>query len=277
MDQPSNQIDPSTSKPGTPSEPSCRICFDQESPSHQLISPCRCSGSMKFVHEDCLKIWLLSQEKDLSDSTCDICKSGFKMTIILETKCTCKTTPVYCCPITIFPILILLMSSIFIVILIFLSKGIKSKTFSLGEQTYMVVLMIICNIIIVIIVSIFAKSVKKNCFSADIVKWSIESVAYDNNLEENWQQGNNNQTLINDDLQIMVFPKYLKINGLNVARPQVGNPRLLPIVMSGELVGFRNKPLVARSLVVSRQVSAESSFAHSENCLMRSLDLEQGT
>ena len=137
--------------------------------------------------------------------------------------------------------------------------------------------MIICNIIIVIIVSIFAKSVKKNCFSADIVKWSIESVAYDNNLEENWQQGNNNQTLINDDLQIMVFPKYLKINGLNVARPQVGNPRLLPIVMSGELVGFRNKPLVARSLVVSRQVSAESSFAHSENCLMRSLDLEQGT
>ena len=277
MDQPSNQIGPNVSKPATPSERSCRICFDTESSSHHLISPCRCSGSMKFVHEDCLKIWLLSQEKDLSDSICDICKSGFKMTIILETKCTCNTNSVYCCPITIFPILILLMSSIFIVILIFLTKGIKSKSFSLGEQTYMVILMVICNIIIVIIVSIFAKSVKKNFFLADIVKWSIESVTYDNIGEESCEQANNNLTLLNDDMQVMVFPKYLKVNGMNVARPQVHNPRLMPIVRSGELVGFRNKPLVTRSLAVSRQGSAESSFAHSENFLMRSLDVEQGT
>lgn len=140
----------------------------------------------------------------------------------------------------------------------------------------MLVLMIVCIIIIVIIVTIFAKSIKKACFTADIVKWSIDSVIYDNIGEKTWDSGNNNQTLLNDDLQVMVFPKHLKLNGRDVARPQVRNPRLVPIVRSGELVGFRNKATVSRSLVVSRHASAESSFVHSENYLMRSLNLESG-
>ena len=159
-------------------------------------------------------------------------------------------------------------------ILVFLSQGIKSKSFTAGDQTYMLVLMIVCVIIIVIIATIFAKSVKKACFTADIVKWSIESVTSDSIGEKTWDSGNKDQTTLADDLQVMVFPKQLTVHGRAVARPQVRNPRLVPIVRSGELLGFRNKPPASRSLALSRQASAESSFVHSENYLMRSLNVE---
>ena len=77
-------------KLGTLSDLVCRICFDLESDTKPLISPCKCSGSMRYIHEECLKIWLLSQDKDLSLSECDICKSRFEMSIIVKTKCTRK-------------------------------------------------------------------------------------------------------------------------------------------------------------------------------------------
>lgn len=34
----------------------CRICLEGENLEKVLISPCKCSGSMKYVHEECLKI-----------------------------------------------------------------------------------------------------------------------------------------------------------------------------------------------------------------------------
>lgn len=35
----------------------CRICHS-ESPVHDLIIPCNCCGSLKYVHQSCLQNWL---------------------------------------------------------------------------------------------------------------------------------------------------------------------------------------------------------------------------
>lgn len=60
--------------------PSCRICHCTESPSSglvKLISPCHCSGSLKYVHHGCLQQWL-----DATNSqTCELCKQPFSITI----------------------------------------------------------------------------------------------------------------------------------------------------------------------------------------------------
>lgn len=40
----------------------CRICqMGLESPSNPLIEPCRCTGSLQYVHQDCIKKWLRSK------------------------------------------------------------------------------------------------------------------------------------------------------------------------------------------------------------------------
>ena len=35
----------------------CRICFEPETSYDEVISPCNCAGSQKFVHQRCLSKW----------------------------------------------------------------------------------------------------------------------------------------------------------------------------------------------------------------------------
>lgn len=40
----------------------CRICLSEESDdTNPLISPCKCAGTMKMIHIDCLREWLNSK------------------------------------------------------------------------------------------------------------------------------------------------------------------------------------------------------------------------
>ena len=40
----------------------CRICLSEDiTPENPLISPCKCSGTMKMIHIDCLREWLNSK------------------------------------------------------------------------------------------------------------------------------------------------------------------------------------------------------------------------
>ena len=66
----------------------CRICYSEEDLNENpLISPCKCSGSMKYIHYNCLKNWLKSKiEFDNTDLIitysinkiqCELCKETF--------------------------------------------------------------------------------------------------------------------------------------------------------------------------------------------------------
>ena len=40
----------------------CRICLDEfDDEFNPFITPCKCSGSMKFIHLKCLRKWLDSK------------------------------------------------------------------------------------------------------------------------------------------------------------------------------------------------------------------------
>ena len=36
----------------------CRICLSEEEPGNPIISPCMCTGSVKYIHLGCIKEWL---------------------------------------------------------------------------------------------------------------------------------------------------------------------------------------------------------------------------
>jgi len=55
----------------------CRICFggvNDVIESGKLISPCKCKGSMKYVHVNCLNEWRLASANNTSYYQCDQCK-----------------------------------------------------------------------------------------------------------------------------------------------------------------------------------------------------------
>ncbi|XP_043294305.1 E3 ubiquitin-protein ligase MARCHF1 isoform X1 [Cervus canadensis] len=72
------QEPPATARDGSDHLHACRICHcegDEESP---LITPCRCTGTLRFVHQACLHQWIKSSDT----RCCELCKYDF----IMETK-----------------------------------------------------------------------------------------------------------------------------------------------------------------------------------------------
>lgn len=72
--------------PDTPSEKTCKICCSEENTDlNPLISPCKCAGSLQYIHYSCLKNWLQSKVLMQSlgtvsiyrfaDFVCEICKN----------------------------------------------------------------------------------------------------------------------------------------------------------------------------------------------------------
>ena len=66
---------------------SCKICLtDCSDSANPLISPCKCSGSMKFIHLECLRDWMKSRmiQRDSENCVtfswksldCEICKTN---------------------------------------------------------------------------------------------------------------------------------------------------------------------------------------------------------
>ncbi|KAM8762045.1 E3 ubiquitin-protein ligase MARCHF7 isoform 2-T2 [Acanthopagrus schlegelii] len=64
----------------------CRICqMGEESASNPLIQPCRCTGSLQYVHQDCIKRWLRSKIGSGTNlegiTTCELCKEKLRLNI----------------------------------------------------------------------------------------------------------------------------------------------------------------------------------------------------
>lgn len=59
----------------------CRICFDYNNPFTNrcdLISPCNCKGSSKYVHDTCLKLWRFRINTFSEIKYCEQCRSPYK-------------------------------------------------------------------------------------------------------------------------------------------------------------------------------------------------------
>ncbi|KAJ8907524.1 hypothetical protein NDN08_007635 [Rhodosorus marinus] len=59
---------------GTDEPDECRICRSGPEMNRPLFFPCRCSGSIRFTHEDCLVQWLTQS----GSSKCELCHYQFK-------------------------------------------------------------------------------------------------------------------------------------------------------------------------------------------------------
>jgi hypothetical protein len=82
----------------------CRICYDSGDETNPLIAPCKCSGSMQYVHLLCLRKWMdgrLSVNTNTQDQgpttvsyfwrnlDCELCKLSYPTTV----ECPSKKTP----------------------------------------------------------------------------------------------------------------------------------------------------------------------------------------
>ncbi|KAM4025647.1 E3 ubiquitin-protein ligase MARCHF7 isoform 2-T3 [Anomaloglossus baeobatrachus] len=64
----------------------CRICqTGMTTPTNPFIEPCKCSGSLQYVHQDCMKKWLHAKINSGSSletiTTCELCKEKLDLNL----------------------------------------------------------------------------------------------------------------------------------------------------------------------------------------------------
>lgn len=82
----------------TSEDPQCHICLDETAKdlSNPLISPCKCSGTMKYIHLKCLRLWMNQniQVKQRANCTniawklleCELCKTPYPFAVYFNGK-----------------------------------------------------------------------------------------------------------------------------------------------------------------------------------------------
>lgn len=63
----------------------CRICLDSDN-QNDLISPCLCSGTQRYVHQECLNKWRFQDLNSNNYKKCHECKTNFKFKIKKDKK-----------------------------------------------------------------------------------------------------------------------------------------------------------------------------------------------
>ncbi|KAI6182219.1 Zinc finger domain containing protein [Aphelenchoides bicaudatus] len=83
---PLDSINEAASTSSNCSDRQCRICLlCHETKRKRLISPCRCSGSIKYAHTSCLVRWIdTSSAKRVCPARCEICNYSYKRRSILN-------------------------------------------------------------------------------------------------------------------------------------------------------------------------------------------------
>jgi hypothetical protein len=82
------EIDCGVVDPTTSPDIQCKVCWDNSStPENPLLNSCRCAGSVRFIHYECLKFWLKQkmakkENEHLISYTwkefeCEICKKPY--------------------------------------------------------------------------------------------------------------------------------------------------------------------------------------------------------
>jgi len=66
--------------PDDDDEAECRVCRGEAEPGRRLFAPCKCSGSIRFTHSDCLEQWLQHSGK----SFCELCGHEFTFTPLYD-------------------------------------------------------------------------------------------------------------------------------------------------------------------------------------------------
>ena len=224
-------------------QPTCRICYDTEKENNLLINPCRCTGSVKYVHEECLKTWLLSTNEDLNNRACELCHTSFQMEykiisyfslreICDETIGTCMFIPI-----------LMSILALIVVIIYFLAVKYEDPDTGKDDKVYSLALMAGCSFAGGIMMIILAYIIKSTFIKSRMEDWRIKNQEFtievrDKALDERIALTSPNEAVSGN---VLVLPKVATIKGKKIRAPKVVPISLVPCYEGNNLIGYKSE------------------------------------
>lgn len=163
---------PLTIKMTSTQDRTCRICLEDDS-ANDLISPCRCSGSLSEVHELCLKTWLISKNNDMHNAKCEICQTVLLMSLLVSVRCrpreAMKEGLAHC----LFLPLLITVLAILALITFVLSVRMGEDDQPKKTQWFTLGLILICAVSSLVIMALIVNAVREACFLSSLSEWRI--------------------------------------------------------------------------------------------------------
>lgn len=251
----------------SPSGLICRICYEKEIVGNTLIHPCKCTGSVKFIHEECLKTWLVSQECELDKCECELCKTPFKMNFSIVTECSaskgCKESTAICVFVPLLCVVVAMMSGIIFV----LAEFYLSKASTTEEKGYAAALIFVCVFAALVLFGLVVHASKESCLFNTLSTWEILNMESEIDDSSRFEDLSKDRSFVEHPLVpgithaegVFVLPAKIKIGKYTVQTPSL-TPNLALLSAEGNRIVYA-PPQMARSLnitpVRSRFVSVE--------------------
>ncbi|OMJ86982.1 hypothetical protein SteCoe_11378 [Stentor coeruleus] len=245
----------SSQEPEINFEKICRICMEPENQENPLLSPCKCSGTIRYIHEECLKTWLVSHFEDIAKSCCELCKASFTMEFKMKAKCqpqnSCSAGLSSCMFI---PILSAIVVILFVIICLLTDRYLTTSSAD-EEKVYTIALIITCAISSFILTILIISSLKSACFVPQLEDWRIFSQNFEDNDENtNIRAGEWPGT------QILIVPESTVIAGVRVKTPAL-RPIMRLVRKRGNMAAYTpqcNTPMSSQFRITPVLDSAQS-------------------
>ena len=159
----------------------CRICMQGEL-AGKLITPCRCAGSIRFVHEECLKAWVLSQGR-LSGTACELCQTVYDMDYKIGKVCMPKALIQIREPMS---VMLYSLCGVLALVsyLVYTMLGYLWSPSTTTEQAkYVCGLLGLCIFMFLVFFGVFLVVLAKLCVRQSLKFWAIKSLAEADNCE----------------------------------------------------------------------------------------------
>jgi hypothetical protein len=260
-----------------------------------LIHPCRCTGSVKYIHEECLKTWLVSRESSVDKGECELCKTAFEMKFTIVSVCSLgkaiREKSVVC---VFVPLLFLVMAMLFgimyVLIVFYLIEASSAE-----DQGYAAALIFICVVAAFVLCCLITVASKQSCLTNVLQDWQILSMDYDENDEASKLDDSSKDIRSPEDEligqrpreeRVLVVPRFIKFGRKEVLTPPL-QPNLAAILAEGDKTVYI-PPRIAQSLnispVRSRLTSMQPILKHctstptfSSNLVAPTLPYDQST
>lgn len=232
---------------------------------------------MKYIHEECLKTWLVSQEEDLEQGKCELCKTQYKMQFIIKQKCTpgitCEEGLTHCLFI---PLLWAVLGLLVLIIYLLTDKYLIDAETD-DQIGYTIALVIACGISGCVILLLIVNSFKTACLTKRMEEWHIFTQEYTHEesveIKEEETSKEDATTIIptsnevntyrngsidintetDGPLPVFFIPVRSRLSGAIIETPSL-QPALSPILKNGRTIAFTPKKSLY-SISVSRSSS----------------------
>jgi hypothetical protein len=249
--------DPYECTPVNDNEPTCRICFEAQADDNLLITPCKCIGSVKYIHEECLKVWLISKQTDLKTVTCELCMAKFVMKFKFELKfAPCSDCDENIAHWFFLPLLVSVFTMLVLIICVIIARIDIVKE----EKKFTVILLATCFVSCLMIVYLFVNSIKEAVFVEELCEWHIIS---NTPPEPDLDKHVLNETSMVPPPPTKEFipaPSKIRIGSRSIRAPVVTSHSLSAVERDGKVVGYTAR-LYTYQMSHEAEVAEEMSWS----------------